>query len=253
MSRVHELAREVRDLETLNDGVRTVGGSDREGVDDASRDSVGSIGRNGHGDELILGGSKGPITHMVNGSNGSRSSRRETTGLDDGGSALLDVRDEVTLNPSIVTNLLSSLLTINSSVRSIRVLGGRVVTPDDDVLDGGSGNTRFGGEESLGSVVVETSHGSEVLLGDVGSTSLSDKSIGVSGVTDNQNLNGLLAVIIQSSTLLAEDSGILGQQLLTLHTSKTRERTNQKGIVQASEGLLDVSGSDDACRTPFCK
>lgn len=196
---------------------------------------------------MSAGGADDPITHVVYGGDGSRGGRGETASLDDGGSALLNVSDEGTLDPFVVSNLGSGDLTINGGVGGIRVLGGGVVSPDDDVLDGRRREASLGSKESLGSVMVKTSHGSEVVLGDGGRAGLSDEGVGVGGVADNQNLNRLLAVLVQSSSLLTEDGGILSQQLLALHVRATREGTDQEGVVQISEGLLDVSSGDDAC------
>ena len=245
MSGVHELTGEVRNLETLDDLVRASGGGDGEGVDDSLGDSVRSIGRNGHGHESVGGSANNPITHVIDGSNSSRGSRRETTGLDDGSAALLNVRNELTLEPGIIGNLGSSLLTIDGGVRGIRVLSGRVVTPDDDVLDRRGRNAGLSSKESLGSVMVKTSHGGEVLLRDGGSASLGDEGVRVGGVSDNQNLHGLLAVLVKGSSLSAEDGGVLGQKLLALHVGSTREGSNQEGVVKVREGLLDIGGSND--------
>ena len=55
--------------------------------------------------------------------------------LDDGCTSLLDGRDELAVQPLIILDGLPDGGASNSSVVDIWVLGGRVVPPDDDVLD----------------------------------------------------------------------------------------------------------------------
>jgi len=57
--------------------------------------------------------------------------------------------------------------------------------------------------------VVKTSHGSEVLGGNCGGIALGNHGVGVSGVSDNGDLDSLLGNTVQSLSLNGEDLGVL--------------------------------------------
>jgi hypothetical protein len=69
------------------------------------------------------------------------------------------------------------------------------------------------GDEGSSSVVVKSGHGGEVGLGDIGSALHSNQAVGVSGVTDNEDLNVAGGEVVESLTLLLEDGGISGEEI----------------------------------------
>lgn len=64
-----------------------------------------------------------------------------------------------------------------------------MVAPDAELSDVGDTRASLQCELVEGSVVVESGHRSEVLFGDVLSVVSGDQAVGVSGVTDNENLD----------------------------------------------------------------
>ena len=77
----------------------------------------------------------------------------------------------------------------NGGVRSIRELSGRVIAPDDDVLDVNDVDAALLSDLSHGAIVVEPGHGREVLLGDGGGVVRADGGIGVGRVSNHQDFD----------------------------------------------------------------
>lgn len=127
----------------------------------------------------------------------------------------------------------------------IRVLSERVVTPDDHILDVFNGNGELVTELGESAVLIKSSQSSEVLLGDGGSIVRSDQSIGVGGVSDNQNLDILASELIEGLTLSLEDLGISGKQIFALHAGASWLSTDENGDISLSESLFDLCGGDD--------
>ena len=76
-----------------------------------------------------------------------------------------------------------------------------MVPPNDGVLHLTDGNSCLEGKLSAGPVLIKTSHGREVLLGDGRRIVGANESIGVGRVAYNQNLARLFGMLIQSLTL----------------------------------------------------
>lgn len=132
-------------------------------------------------------------------------------------------------------------------MEKIGELGVGVVSPDENVVDIGDVNASLFGDLVAGSVVVQTSESAEVLLGDGGGAGGSNKAVGVGGVSDNEDLYGLLGNLVQYFSLFRKDCGILFDQVLALHSLETREGTNKDHVVYVSESLSSVRGNKDTC------
>ena len=183
---------------------------------------------------------------MIDGTVSGRSGGRETTGLDDSGSTLLDIGDESVLNPGIVVDDRASGLSSDQSVVNIGVLSSRVVTPDGDLLDGGDIGSGLGNELRKSTVVVKTSHGGEVLTGNIGGVRGGDQTVGVGGVSDDNNLDRLLGGSVKSLTLTGEDGTVVLHEVGTLHAGSTRLGSNKEGIVSILKTLMEVRGHLDS-------
>lgn len=177
--------------------------------------------------------------------------------------SLLDGGDEVALEPSIIvagsgSSDLSAVL-VDLSVPGIGVLSGGVVSPDGDASDLVGGDTGLGGDLGGGSVLIESGEGREVLLGDGGRVFLGNQAVGVGGVADNEDFDGLLGDSVQKSALglrteltqnltvkeYLEDFSVLGEHIVSLHTGLSGESTNKNGDIDVSEGFSLVAGSSD--------
>ena len=76
-----------------------------------------------------------------------------------------------------------------------------MVAPDGDLADLVGGDTSLGGDLGGGSVLVKSSQGGEVLLGDGGGILLGNQAVGVGWVTDNEDFHGLLGDGVQEGAL----------------------------------------------------
>ena len=181
---------------------------------------------------------------MSGGATGGGHGGGSATGLNDGGTTLLDGLDEVALEPGGV-HLAVDGLAVDGGVVDIGVHGGGVVTPDDDVLDLVGGDAALGADHAHHAIVVEAGHGGEVLPGDLGGEMAHDESVGVGGVTDNEDLEvgGSLGVGGLAHGL--EDTDVLLHQILTLHTGLAGESAEKDGGVSARETNFGVVGLDD--------
>src|SRR3546814_8141130 len=81
---------------------------------------------------------------------------------DDGGAALLHDRNEVLLDPGLIDEVDRGLVA-DQRVRDVRVLGCRVVAPDDHLADVGGLAAGLGGELAQCAIVVEADHRGELL------------------------------------------------------------------------------------------
>ena len=246
---IHSGSGELIDLEILDDSHLATRDVDGERVDNILLDTIIATRSDGHGDPLSLGSSEVPVTDVVSDGVGSRESRRKLTSSDNGSTSLLDNLHKFGLEPSVLSGLLQVLLLSaldDVTVVGTGVLGGAVVTPDGDVLDVLGGDIELLGELGLGAVMIEAGKSREVLLGDRGGVQHGNTGIGVGRVSHNQNLHGLLGVLIQGLALVLEDGAVLGQKILPLHTLLPGESTDEDSVVDILEGLLQVGGADDS-------
>ena len=137
-------------------------------------------------------------------------------------------------------------LTLNGGVVDIRVHSGRVVTPDGEVVNIADVGVGLFGQLVEGSVVVQSGHGSEVFLGDVLGIMGSDQAVGVSGVTDNQDLDVSAGVVVDGSTGIDEDLTVVLQEVTSFHTGSSGLSTDEEGIVGVLETNRVLVTADNA-------
>src|SRR5690606_37460005 len=145
---------------------------------DAFGDAVGTVGRNAHGDPVAR--TEHPVTHMVDGGVGSRGSRRQATGLDDGGAALADGRQEHVVVPGVVVHQGLDAVAVRLAEAVVGIHRGRVVAPHDHLLQRRDFTAGLGGELRQGTVVVQAQHA--VVVGRVGAADLDRGGAGDVGV-----------------------------------------------------------------------
>mmetsp|Transcript_12623 Transcript_12623/g.17426 ORF Transcript_12623/g.17426 Transcript_12623/m.17426 type:complete len:221 (-) Transcript_12623:45-707(-) len=120
-----------------------------------------------------------------------------------------------------------------------------MVTPNDNVVNVLNSSTSSFGNLANGSALIESGQGVEVSLGDGRSVVGSDKGVGVSGVSDNENLDALLGNLIEGSTLSLENLGICTKEILAFHTRATGSSTDENSSITVLETNHWVSGRND--------
>jgi len=231
------------DGETLDDLIFAVFAGNGVREDEAGGNSVASIRGNSHGSPFTVG-TEDPVSNVVDSRATSGGSTGELSGLDDGSTSLLDGGDEVLFNPGVI-NEGSGGLTLDGGEVDIRVHSGRVVTPDGELLDFFDVSTGLFGQLSEGSVVIQSGHGSEVFLRDVLSIVGSDQAVGVSGVTDNDDLDVSVGVVVEGSTGIDEDLTVVLQEVTSFHTRSSGLSTDEQSVVGVLETFGELVAADN--------
>jgi len=239
------LSGSVVDLQAFYDLVLSVAGGHGESVPDTLLDTVLSLRGNTHRGPLSVG-SVDPVADVVDGSSGGRSSRRRTSGRNNGSTSLLYGGDENVSDPLVVIDGRLGGLAVDLGKVDVRVLGGRVVSPHGEVLDVSYLGTGLLSELRETTVVVESHHSVDVSGVDLRGKVRGDHSVGVGGVSDDENLDVLVGVVVEGLTLSVEDLGVSLQQISSLHTLGTGLGSDEKGVISTLEGLVGIVGLDDS-------
>ena len=186
---------------------------------------------------------------MVASGGGSGGSGRLTHDRDDLGTSLLHLRKEGAIEPGVVVDNLTSGASTNSSVESIRVLSGGMVTPDDDVVDVLNGGTGLVGDLAGSSALIKSGESGEVRLGDRGGVVGADECVGVGRVADNGDLHGLLGDGIDGSTLSLENLGVGLKEIGSFHSGASGSGSDENSDVSILEANHGVGGGDDLLDT----
>jgi hypothetical protein len=93
--------------------------------------------------------------------------------------------------------------------------------------------------------VVESGHSSEVLNGNIGSVALADKSVGVSGVSNNDGLGISGAVVVDGLTNINKDLTVILEQIGTFHSGSSGLGSDEEVIVDFLEGGGEVASDND--------
>ena len=202
-----------------------------------------SVRAHRHDAVLSLRGALDPIVHVVAGCLGRRAGAGQSAGRDDGLAAELDRGEELAVQIGVVAHHLASRLALHRGEVHIGELGVAVVAPDDDVLDLRQRNVvaeLLGGglaQERLGTVGVQAGHGGEVLARNRGGVLHQHTGVGVGGIGDHQHLDVLVCNSVNRLSGLAEDSSVLGDQVLAEHSLQSGETSDQEGVLNSLEGL----------------
>eukprot|EP00043_Microstomoeca_roanoka_P030223 m.25380 g.25380 ORF g.25380 m.25380 type:complete len:341 (+) comp9843_c1_seq1:169-1191(+) len=247
---LHLFAREAADRQTSHNGNGAILDGDGMRINDTRRNIIGSVREDAHGCELALWSAEPPGVHVVSNSLGSRHGARKLAGLDDCSATCLDRLDELAMKPLVIGDGISDsntgAISINNvSVFNVRVLCGGMVTPDNDVLNLACVDTSLLSNHSASTALIQVGQSGELRLGNAWGVLGSNESIGVGGVTHNNNLDRLLGDFVNSSALNLEDACILLQQILALHTFTARDGTNQHGSITVLESHKGIVCRDD--------
>ena len=120
---------------------------------------------------------------------------------------------------------------------SVGILGSRVVAPDNNVFDVLQLGTSSITDLSQGSGLIESSHGSEILLWNGRSIGGGDESVGVGWVADDANFDSLLCEFIQNRTLFLENLCICLKEVSSFHAWASWSGSDQKSDIDVSESL----------------
>lgn len=85
-----------------------------------------------------------------------------------------------------------------------------MVSPNDSAVDVINLGVGLFSEDGLSTVLIKAGQSSEVFLGDGGSVSAGNESIGVSRVANDANFDVLLGNLVKSLTLSLEDLSVGG-------------------------------------------
>src|SRR5437899_697749 len=177
---------------------------------------------------------------------GRRRGGRRTPCLDHGRAALLDDLDELPLEPAVVGDDFLDRQTGDAGVVSVRVLRGRVVSPDGQVRDRGHRNLGLLRELGPRAVLVEPRHREPALLRDLGSVHAGDVAVGVAGVADDEDPDVARGCLRDSLALGPEDPAVDRQEIRALHSLLPGRGTDEQHPVRALERLLCLAGQDHA-------
>lgn len=133
-------------------------------------------------------------------------------------------------------------------VEDVRVLGGRVVAPDRQLLDVGDGGAGLGGQLRDRAVVVQAGHRGEALGRYVRGGGLRDERVGVGRVADDEDLDVVRGVVVDGLALRLEDAAVGGEQVAALHALGARAGADEQGDVRTGEADVRVVGDLDAAQ-----
>src|SRR5262249_36409404 len=119
---VDPLARELGDVEALDDRPLAAAALAGHAADDPLADPVGAVGRHRHRDPVPVGGAEHPVVDMVDRRVGGRSGAGGAAGVDDLGAALADPGDVLVADPGFVIDLIPGAGTIDLGVDQVGVL-----------------------------------------------------------------------------------------------------------------------------------
>lgn len=220
---------------------------DGEGVHNSFRCSVRvTVTDDSHAYVVAFLGSVPEIVNVIASSVGSRSSGGLAHDRDDFSSSLLYFSNEFSIKIFVVLDTFSKSLSTNGGVVNIRVLGGGMVSPNVNIVDFLNSGSSALSNLADSSVLIESSQSREVSLWDRGSVVRSDESVGVSGVSDNADLAGLLGNSVHGSSLSLEDLGVGLEEISSFHTGTSGSGTDHDDDIGILEGDEGISGGDDA-------
>ncbi len=128
-----------------------------------------------------------PGLDVIDGAVGRRHRRAGAARLDDGGAAILHLRDEGRFEPGAVGDDFGRGPALDPGVGEIGILRVGVVAPDGDVGHVFAADACFLGQGGTGAVVVEPRHRGPALDGNASPVIDSDQAVGIAGIADDQD------------------------------------------------------------------
>ena len=139
----------------------------------------------------------------------------------------------------------SAGLPVDGRVVQVGVLRGRVVAPDDDLLQVGHVRAGLLGQLRQRAVVIEAHHRGEALRIEARCVLHRDQRVGVGRVADDQHAHVAVGHGVERLALRREDLRVGEQQVLALHARTARPRADQQRGMAVLERDLRVVGRHD--------
>src|SRR5262249_27506815 len=122
---------------------------------------------------------------VIDGAIGGGEGRAGAARFDDGGAAVLALRDERVLQPAAVGDDLGRRPAFDRGVREVGILRVAVIPPDGHLRNFFVSDAGLFGEGGAGAVVVEAGHRGPALVGNVAAVVIGDEAIRVAWVADD--------------------------------------------------------------------
>jgi len=160
---------------------------------------------NTHGNVSSLLISKPPIVHVLAASGSSRCSWAFLHYWNNFSTSLGNFADEWAVQVLVIIDNTSQILSFDCGMESVWVLSSTVVSPNDNILNIFDSCTSSFGELTKSASLIESSHGSKVLLWDWRSICGCNESIGISWVANDTYFDCFFSNLIHDWSLLFEN------------------------------------------------
>ena len=160
---------------------------------------------------------------MIDGAVRGRECRRESAGFDHLRAAVLALRHERVFQPVSIGNDLGRGLAIDLGIREIRELRVGVIPPDRHLRHRFVRRRRLLRQRREGSVVIEPRHRGPALSGDVPAVTISDQTVRVARIADDQHADAGGRVLGECLALPDENLAVHAEQVFALHVFLARE------------------------------
>ncbi len=144
-------------------------------------------------------------------------------------------RDEGVAVPALVGHDFRGRLPGDGREPIVGIHRGRVIAPDDHLLDRVDRLAGLGGELGKRAVVVEAQHRREALARQARRALHRDVGIGVGGIADHEHLDVAARRRVERLALCGEDLRVGREQILALHPRPARTRADE----QCDSGVLE--------------
>lgn len=245
---LHPLLGECVDLQSVDNSPLAVRGDlARIRVAEILVNTVVRLIRNhAHGDPATLLIAEPPIMHVLASSGGGRRCRALLHDLNDLGASLGNLGNEWAIQVLVIVDNLAQRLSIDCRVESVRVLSRRMVAPDNDVFDRLKRRASLATDLRERSHLIETSHGSEVLLRDGRRMGRRDERVGICRVADDQDFDSFLGGSVEGRALKLEDFRVRLEEISPFHAGASRSGADQHCDIDVLEALERTDARDDA-------
>lgn len=136
---------------------------------------------------------------------------------------------------SLIYKESSHSLTVDGGVGQVRVHGWAVVTPNSEVLDFVDVASSLFSNLAESSVVIQSGHGSEVFFWDVLGVVSGDHAVSVGWVSDNNNLNTSLGVVIEGLASADENLSVVLEEVSSFHAWSSWLGSDEESVVNILE------------------